>query len=284
MTKRSPIETDLRRQTFVVTGATSGIGRAAAIALGGLGATVVVVGRDRERGEAVCESIGADRTHLVLADLSIQRDVRRAASEILRRHRRIRGLANVAGVIATGPRQTTEDGVEYTLAVNHMAPFLLTKLLLPALKAGAPSRVVTMASGAHHAGRIEFDDLQMKRKYRAARAYNRSKLANVAFASELARRLRSTGVTSNAVDPGWVKGTGLGREGSVHMRVLAGFMSPFIADAERGADTLVWALASPEMGGRTGLYLMRRKPQRAAPHASNPAHAGRLWMLSEQLI
>jgi len=284
MAKPSSIDADLGGRTFVVTGATSGIGRAAAIALGELGATVVLMGRDRERGEEVRELIGADRTQLVLADFSSQREVRRAAAEITRRHSRIAGLANVAGVTLPGPRQVSEDGVELTLAVNHVAPFLLTKLLLPALKADAPSRVVTVSSGSHHAGRLVFDDLQLEQRYSGSRAYNRSKLANVAFASELARRLEGTGVTSNSVDPGWVKGTGLGPEGSRLMRMLARVTSPINAGPERAADTLVWALASPEMEGRTGLYLLRRKPAKPTSGAAEPAGGARLWMMTEELV
>lgn len=279
-------EGDLTGKVCVVTGATSGIGRATALQLARLGATVGLVGRNSERGQAVRAQVAGDgdndRAELFLADLSVQRDVRRLAASILERFPAVHALVNVAGV-DVGQREVTEDGMELTFAVNHLAPFLLTSLLINRLRESAPARVVTVSSGAHHTGRIDFDDLQGERHFRGQRAYNQSKLANVLFTRELARRLADTGVTANAVDPGWVKGTGLGRTASLSLKLMGLVMTPFMVDAEKGAETVVWATASSAVEGQTGMYFAKCKAQSPSKRAQDPNLARRLWDVSEEL-
>ena len=193
-------------RTVLVTGGTGGIGRATAVGLARLGAHVAVTGRDRSRGDDAAREIrgaGGGQVDVFIADLSSQAQVRRLAEQVLRALGRIDVLVNnVGGYWNT--RHVTEDGLEHTFAVNHLAPFLLTNLLLDRLAEGAPSRVVTVASNAHSLGRIDFEDLQGERSYSGARAYNQSKLANVLFTYELAGRLAGTKVTANVLHPGFV--------------------------------------------------------------------------------
>jgi len=277
---------DLTGQVCVVTGASSGIGRATAVRLARLGATVGIVGRDPRRSSAVRDelvsAVGQERVELLVADLSAQRQVRDLAARVQDSFPAIHALVHVAGV-DVGRRQVTEDGFELTFAVNHLAPFLLTRLLLPQLERGAPARVVTVSSGAHHAGAIDFDDLHGERRFRGQRAYNQSKLANVLFTVELGRRFRPEEVSAFAVDPGWVKGTNLGRTASLGLKAVGLVMTPFMVDADRGADTVVWAASSPGLSGRTGLYLAKRTVQQPARRARDPQLAERLWQVSEEL-
>ncbi len=199
-------------KTVLITGATSGIGKATAMGLANMGASVVMVGRDRGRGEAAVAEIkersGNASVDLMLADVSSQREIRRLADGFGEAYPRLDVLVNNAGVFRS-ERITTADGIEATFAVNHLAYFLLTNLLLERLKASAPSRIVNVASADHSNATIDFDDLQGEKGYRGAKAYSRSKLANVLFTYELARRLRGTGVTVNCLHPG-VVGTNLG--------------------------------------------------------------------------
>jgi len=196
----------------LITGATSGIGKATAMGLASMGASVVMVGRDRGRGEAALAEIKTKSANasvdLMLADLSSQEEIRRLAHEFKDTYPRLDVLINNAGVIRS-KRVTTADGIEMTFAVNHLAPFLLTDLLLDVLKASAPSRIVNVASGEQRNGTIDFDDLQGENGYKGAKAYGQSKLATVLFTYELARRIEGTGVTANCVHPG-VVGTNLG--------------------------------------------------------------------------
>lgn len=270
----------------VVTGASSGIGRAAAIQLARLGATLGLVGRDPQRSEQVRDQlvaeVGQDRVELFLADLSAQREVRGLADRVADRFPAVHVLVHVAGV-DVGRRQVTEDGLELTFAVNHLAPFLLTRLLLPRLLSGAPARVVTVSSGAHHAGRIDFDDLQGERRFRGQRSYNQSKLANVLLTTELARRFPADQLAAFAVDPGWVKGTGLGATASLGLKTMGLLVTPFMVDADRGADTVVWGASSPGLDGRTGLYLAKRRVEQPSRRARDPQLAQRLWEVSERL-
>lgn len=277
---------DLTGRVCVVTGASSGIGRAAAVQLAHLGATVGLVGRDPRRSSQVRDelvtALGPDRVELFVADLSAQRQVRDLAARVQDRFPEIHALVHVAGV-DVGRRQVTEDGLELTFAVNHLAPFLLTGLLLPQLRRGAPARVVTVSSGAHHAGAIDLDDLQGERRFRGQRAYNQSKLANVLFTTELGRRLPPDEVAAFAVDPGWVRGTGLGTTASLGLKAMGLLMTPFMVDPDRGADTVVWAASSPTLTGRTGLYLGKRKVAQPSRRARDAELAARLWGVSELL-
>jgi NAD(P)-dependent dehydrogenase (short-subunit alcohol dehydrogenase family) len=284
MPRGAPIA-DLRGRVCVVTGATRGIGRAAAQELGRGGATLVLVCRRREDGEEVASAIEAARSTtrpaVIQADLSSQADVRTAADRIRSEHERIHVLVNNAGRI-TRQREVTVDGLEMQLAVNHLAPFLLTNLLLDPLRAGAPSRVVTVSSTTHHGALIDFADLQSERGYDAAEVYAATKLMNLLFTYELARRLEGTGVTANALHPG-----------AVATRLLADYMRvPLVGGAlartfgvtpEQGADTVVYLAGSPEVEGITGKYFSHRNEARSSPGSYEEATARRLWTESERL-
>lgn len=264
----------------LVTGASRGIGLCAARALAGMGARVLMVCRDRARGEQARAHAGGD-TALYLADLSSQRSLRALAAEVIAQEPRLDVLVNDAGGV-NGRRELTEDGLEKTFATNHLAYFLLTDLLLPLLKRSAPSRIISVASTADRGGRIDFDDLQGERRYAGWRAYCTSKLCNVAFTFELARRLQGTGVTACAVHPGLVA-SNFGREGGG----LLGFMSllgrPFSLTPEQGADTIVWLASLPDASGHHGQYLSRRRPIRSQRQAYDTDVQRRLWEVSEHL-
>jgi NAD(P)-dependent dehydrogenase (short-subunit alcohol dehydrogenase family) len=275
---------DLTGRVCVVTGATRGIGRATAMGLGKLGATLVLVCRKPEEGAAVAGEVmgaGAPPAHVVQADVSSQASVRAAAAEIRSRHPRLHVLVNNAGVILRS-RQTTVDGFEMQFAVNHLAYFLLSNLLLEPLKAGAPSRIVNVSSGAHQGGRIEFDSLQSERRYDPIRVYSMTKLANLHFTYELARRLTGTGVSVNAVHPGVVS-----------TRLLASYLDlPFVggtlarafgAKPEKGAETSIYLAASPAVSGITGGYFVGRQQSRSSPASHDEATARRLWNVSAEM-
>lgn len=266
----------------VMTGATSGIGLAAAEELAMRGAKLTIIARDEARAKALANRIGAD---VVIADLASKCDVRNAAEQILARHSRIDVLVNNAGVYLTS-RQLTEDWIETAWAVNHLAPFLLTSLLLERLKASAPSRVVTTASDAHVRADIPFDDLDGTRAY-AMRSiagpgfvrYGQTKLANVLFTVELARRLEGTGVTANCFHPGLVA-TGITRELRGPARLTMSVINAFSRNPRQGAETLVWLVDSPDVEGVTGGYFVGRKRVEPSPAAQNVDTARRLWDVS----
>src|SRR4028119_830399 len=224
-------------KTVLITGATSGVGKATAMGLANMGARVVMVGRDRGRGEATVAEIkersGNASAALMLADVFSQKEIRRLADDFEEVYPRLDVLINNAGVIRS-ERITTADGMEATFAVNHLAYFLLTNLLLDRLKAGAPSRIVNVASADHSNGTIDFDDLQGEKKYRGAKAYGQSKLANVLFTYELARRLEGTGVTANCLHPG-VVGTNLGSGVSGVFGFMVRAMTPLMQSPASGA-------------------------------------------------
>ncbi len=268
----------------LVTGGTSGIGKATAVALAAMGAEVVVTGRNPERGEKAVEEIRRDsggKVTLILADLAVQAEVRRLAEEFRERYDRLDVLVNNAGVIQD-ERAETPDGIETTLAVNHLAPFLLTNLLLDLLKESAPSRVVTVTSGAEGAGKIDFDDLQSEKRYRAFQVYGTSKLMNIMFTFELAERLKGTGVTATCVHPGAVN-TNFGAGGRSLFTLMFRAFKPFMRSPEQGADTLIYLASSPEVEGMTGKYLSDRKLQTASKVAYDPSARRRLWEASEEL-
>jgi NAD(P)-dependent dehydrogenase (short-subunit alcohol dehydrogenase family) len=177
----------------------------------------------------------------------------------------------------------TDDGLELTFAVNHQAPFLLTGLAMDLLGAAGAARVITLTSGAHYQGKIDFDDLQGERRFSGQRAYNQSKLANVLFTLELARRQRGRHLTANCVDPGWVKGTNLGRTASVGLQLMALAMAPVMVTPEKGADTIVWAATAPELADHSGQYFKKRTARDPSKRARDPELARRLWEKSEEL-
>src|SRR5437899_3372193 len=266
-------------RVVMVTGANAGMGKEIGLALARMGAGVVMVCRDRGRGEAargeVLERSGGGDVELLVADMSSQQSIRSLVRELAASHDRVHVLVNNAGV--TQPRRVeTADGLESVFATNHLGPFLLTNLLLRLLGAGAPARVVTVASGAHAMGRIDFGDLQAARSYNEIRAYNQSKLANLLFTYELARRVAGTGVTANAADPGFVK---------TNLRVpfpysIFSFMRGAAVD---GARPAVFLASSPDVDGVSGSYFGRKGEVRSSKASYDEADARRLWTLSAQL-
>jgi NAD(P)-dependent dehydrogenase (short-subunit alcohol dehydrogenase family) len=273
-------------KTVIVTGATTGIGRATALSLATMGAHVAITGRDRGRlddAAAQIRAAGNGQVDVFAADLSVQEQVRQLADETLQRLPRIDVLVNnVGGYWNT--RHITADGLEHTFALNHLAPFLLTNLLLDRLRHSGPARVVTVASDAHRMGRIDFDDLQGDRNYSGARAYNQSKLANVLFTYELSRRLQGAAVTANAVHPGMVS-TSFGAEdpGRVQ-RLLVPLLRPFLKSAAQGAATSVYAASAPDLERVTGRYFAAGSPKRSATRSHDQATAARLWQVSAELV
>jgi NAD(P)-dependent dehydrogenase (short-subunit alcohol dehydrogenase family) len=272
-------------KTVLITGGTSGIGKAAAVALAAMNANVVIVGRNPERGEAAVEEVRA-RSHsesveLLLADLSVQSEVRRLAEEFQERHDRLDVLANNAGLVQS-KRTETPDGIETTLAINHLAPFLITNLLLDRLEGSVPSRVITVSSEAQRWGKMDFEDMQSRRKYRGFPVYGKTKLANIMFTYELAERLNGTGVTATCLHPGSV-GTNFGQNNRGPMALFFRTFKPFMRSSEKGADTLVWLASSPEVEGVSGKYFFDRKEIDAKNVAHDPAARRRLWEISEEL-
>lgn len=274
-------------QTALVTGATGGIGLATAVALAGLGARVGVVGRDEKRTAAAVQAVlavpGSGGADGFLADFSDPREVRALAAEVLAAYSRLDVLVNNAGGYWSD-RHVSADGLEWTFAVNHLAPFLLTSLLEERLRESAPARIVTVASDAHRAGRIEFDDLQAERGYAGMRAYAQSKLANILFTRELARRLSGSGVAAYSVHPGTVR-TGFAREDASRLfRLVLRAGALLMKSPEQGALTSVYAASSPELVGRTGEYLAKSRVAKPSARAQYDVAAARLWSVSEDLV
>ncbi len=265
-------------RTIVITGASDGIGASAARTLSKQGEQVVVVGRSAEKTAQVAKEIGAD--HYV-ADFAELAQVRRLAEQLKEKYPRIDVLANNAGGIM-GRRELTVDGHEKTFQINHLAPFLLTHLLAERLKQSAPARVVTVSSDAQRMGRIDFDDLQGERSWSGQRAYNQSKLANVLFTYELARRLRGHGVTANTLHPGIVR-TGLGAEDPGRIqRMITPFMR-LLKSPEEGAVTSIHLASATELDGVTGQFFAGRRPRRSSRRSYDEAAAARLWDVSCRL-
>ncbi len=278
---------DLGGKICLITGATSGIGRSSAFALAGLGAKLFLLCRNAQRADAlraeIADSTGNRAIEVLLADLASQSEIRRAAAEFLATGEPLHVLLNNAGVVLTA-RSETVDGIETTFAVNHLAYFLLTNLLLERLRASAPARIVNVASDAHRlSGALDFDDLGSRRSYSAMRVYGRSKLANLYFTTELARRLEGSGVTVNAAHPGAVR-TELGQNNDAPiLKLLTGLVRPFFRSPEQGARTSVWLCASPAVEGVTGGYFANCKARTPHRVASDAAAARRLWDESAKL-
>ena len=277
---------DMKGRTYLVTGANAGIGKAAALGLARQGATVVLLCRSEARGREAMAEIerrsGNGSLDLLVADLASQRQIRRVAQEYLERFERLDVLVNNAAVLAWKERRLNEDGLEMTFAVNHLAPFLLTDLLLDRLKESAPARVVTVASGAHRKAEFDFDDLQNERGYSPFGAYCQSKLANVYFTYELAHRLEGTGVTANCLHPGVVS-TALFRDMTPWLRVAVWFARPFLLKPESGADTAVYLAGAAEVASVTGQYFEKREQVPSSPVSYDRDIARRLWEVSEAL-
>jgi len=283
-----PAGRPLAGRVCVVTGASSGIGKAASLALARLGATMVLVCRDQARGQSALADVAAAAggagsagpPMLELADLSSLDQVRDLARRLGARPR-IDVLVNNAGLVV-GHRRLTADGLEWTFAVNHLAPFLLTNLLRTRLAASAPARVVTVASTAHHGASLDLADLQAERRYLPMLAYANSKLANILFTRELARKLDGTGITANCLHPGTVA-TGFGHSGSRALRLGLTIARPFLRSAEAGASTVAYLASSPEVAGRSGGYYVGRKLRAPSRAARDDALAHDLWEVSARL-
>ncbi len=276
----------MRGKICLVTGATNGLGRATATALAARGAEVVLLGRNEGRCRAVSAEIatetGAFPPTILVCDLASLADIARAADEYTASGRRLDVLVNNAGVVNRQRRETV-DGLEETFAVNHLGYFALALRLLPVLRANAPTRIVNVASHAHRFSPLDFDDLQHERHYGAMRVYGRSKLANLYFTFELARRLEGSGVTVNAVHPGAVAtGLGMNNEGLL-IKVASVLSRLFFRAPGDAAATSIHAATAPELIDQTGLYLANSAPCEPHAHARDRAAAARLWEISERL-
>ncbi len=281
---------DMHGKTVVVTGGNSGIGLETAVELASMGARVLLAARNADKGRAAVAAVtertgGKGAVQLVVFDLADLGSVRRGAAEILEQAPRIEVLVNNAGLVLS-ERVETVDGYEATFATNHLGPFLLTNLLLERIRASAPSRVVTVASTAHASARkgMLFDDLQSEHHFRGMRVYGQSKLANILFTLELARRLEGSGVTANSLHPGTVR-TGYGADGDARGLLAFGIKisSPFFLSPAKGARTSVFLASSPEVEGVSGKYFVKCAAREPRRWAQDPEAARRLWQVSEQL-
>jgi NAD(P)-dependent dehydrogenase (short-subunit alcohol dehydrogenase family) len=280
------VNSSMQGKICMVTGANSGIGKATALELAQMGATVVMVCRDRARGEEAKSEITTksrnNAVDLLQADLSSQQSIRQLVENFQHHYTHLHVLINNAGAAFTGRRETV-DGLEMTFAVNYLAPFLLTNLLLDMLKASAPARIVNVSSNSHEAGYIQLDDLQAEH-HRPMRAYGQSKLAVVLFTYELARRLQGTGVTANCLHPGFVA-TNFGQNGTGSaVRLLVKLIGSFGASPEEGAKTSIFLATSPEVEGVTGKYFVKSIPKRSASISYDESLQRQLWEQSAKLV
>ncbi|HME91489.1 MAG TPA: SDR family oxidoreductase [Myxococcaceae bacterium] len=280
-----PIPSDLGGKTFVITGASSGIGKATALALARAGANLLLICRDSARGEAAAEEIREQSdnplVNVLLAELASLDSIREVSRAIHARCSRLDVLINNAG-IHCAQRRLSPDGLELTFATNHLAYFLLTQLLLDLLKASPSARIVNVSSEAHRRGTIDFDNLQGEKQYRAFRAYSNSKLANVLFTYELAGRLKGTRVTANCLHPGTVR-TNFGRGEPGFFRAVVKLAAPFMLSPEKGAETSIYLASSPEVEDVSGKYFIKCAQARSSSESYDQAKARRLWDISAQL-
>jgi NAD(P)-dependent dehydrogenase (short-subunit alcohol dehydrogenase family) len=280
------LQDNMNGKICLVTGATNGIGKATAQALAQLGATVIIVGRDAQKTSQVVDEIRSTsdnpRVGSLLADLSSEQEVRRLADEYKSKYAHLHILLNNAGGFFMR-RHLRVDGIETTFALNHLAGFLLTNLLLDTIKASAPARIINVSSNAHASGKIEFDNLQGEREY-GPRAYDNSKLANILFTMELARRLEGTGVTVNALHPGFVA-TGFAKNNGKLFAALVSIITPLVARSPaKGAETSVYLASSPSVEGITGEYFYDSHVIPAAPQATDMVVARKLWDVSAEMV
>jgi NAD(P)-dependent dehydrogenase (short-subunit alcohol dehydrogenase family) len=275
----------LEGKTCLVTGATSGIGLVTALELARRGARVIGVGRSPERcaeaARQIQEQTGTTAVEFLVADLSSQGEIRKLASLARAGTSQLDVLVNNAGLIRL-QRELTVDGLEMTFALNHLAYFLLTNLLLDTLKASAPARIVNVSSAAHQGSKLDFDDLQAGAKYSPWRAYRRSKLANILFTRELARRLEGTGVSAYALHPGFVR-TQIFRDEGFKGWLMRRASELFAITPEKGAQTSIYLATATDLNGQSGEYFINRKPARSSPESQDDVAARRLWEESAKL-
>ncbi len=272
---------ELHGKTVLISGATNGIGKVAAVELAKLGAQIVIIGRNpaktTETLKEITAATGNQDVHALVADLSSMAEVRQVAGDFKQQFKRLDVLLNNAGGVFT-TRQETVDGYEMTFALNHLSYFLLTHLLLDVLKNSAPARIINVASDAHAMGSLDLDNLQKG----GFSAYSQSKLMNIMFTYELARRLQGTGVTANALHPGFVN-TGFGRNNSGLMKLAMNVATLFAIKPTDGAKTSVYLASSPEVASVTGKYFDKSKPRKSSAASYDEAAQKRLWTISEQL-
>ena len=275
----------MKDKVVMVTGANSGIGKAASLALAKMGATVVMVARSKERGEAARSEIirksQSNAVDLLLADLSSLESVRILASEFQKKYSSLHVLINNAGLF-NQRRRVTADGYENTFATNYLAPFLLTNLQLDLLKASAPSRIINVSSVGHYNGHINFDDLNLENDYGGWRAYGQSKIALVLFTHQLAKKLQGTGVTVNAVHPGTVA-TNIWSRPLGPVGFIMALPKLFMTSPEKGAETIVYLASSPDAKSLSGEYLEKLKVKKSSDESYNEEIAQRLWDVSAKL-
>jgi len=278
--------TTMQNKTVLITGATAGIGLAAARELARKGARLVIVSRSAEKCAATVAQIkratGNQNVEFIAADLSTRAGVQQAAFEFKKNYARLDVLINNAGGLFF-TREITVDGYEKTFALNHLNYFLLTNLLLDILKASASARIVNVASNAHFGAQIDFEDLMGAKNYWGMRAYGQSKLANILFTYELARKLKGSQVTANVLHPGFV-GSDFAANNGLLFRLGMTFLKPFILSTDKGAETPIYLAASPEVEGVTGKYFHNCTVEKSDPASYDPNTAGRLWEVSLELV
>jgi NAD(P)-dependent dehydrogenase (short-subunit alcohol dehydrogenase family) len=284
---KSKIPADLTGKTAIVTGATNGIGKAAALALAGMGAELVLICRNRALAEStvaeVKSSTGNQKVVALIADLSVQADVRKVAAEFLAMNKPLHILLNNAGAMFPA-RTESIDGIEMTFALNHLGYFLLTELLLEKLQQSAPARIVNVASAAHRAASkgIDFDDIEGKKNYAAFGAYGQSKLANILFTRELAQRLKGSNVTVNCLHPGFVA-TRFAHANTIY-NIAMTLMRPFQRSIDKGSQTSIYLCASPEVAQISGEYFADCKAATTTVHGRDDNAAKKLWEISERMV
>jgi NAD(P)-dependent dehydrogenase (short-subunit alcohol dehydrogenase family) len=282
------VNSSMQGKICMVTGANSGIGKATALALAQMGATVVMVCRDRARGEQARSEIttqsGNNAVDLLQADLSSQQSIRQLVENFQHHYTQLHVLINNAGAAFPGRRRETVDGVEMTFAVNYLAPFLLTNLLLDVLTASTPARIINVSSAAHQSGSMQLDDLQAEKRYRPMRTYPQAKLAVVLFTYELARRLQGMGVTVNCLHPGFVATNFAQSDGGPAVRLLVKVLGSFGASPQEGAKTSIYLASSPEVEGVTGQYFVKSIPRRSAAISYDESLQRHLWEQSARLV
>lgn len=276
---------DLKNKVCIVTGANSGIGKITAREIAKMGAEVILVCRNKKKGEEALSEIVMEsknnNVHLMLCDFSSQKSIRNFAEEFKSKYDRLDILVNNAGLFISD-KSLTEDGIESTFAINHLGYFLLTNLLLDLLKKSAPARIVNVSSEGHRMGHVDFDDINSDKSYKGLTVYCTSKLANILFTKELAKKLEGTGVTTNCLHPGGVS-TNFTGDSSGWFRIAFLLARPFLITPEQGAATQIYLATSPEVANVTGEYFDKKRVKKPSKEARDPEVAKKLWNLSEKL-